>query len=53
MKQLGFPMQGFSRRSKRTRREQFLDEMQAVVPWVRLCALIEPFYPKPGNGRKP
>jgi hypothetical protein len=21
------------------------------VPWSVLCALIEPFYPKPGNGR--
>ena len=24
-----------------------------VVPWSDLCALIEPFYPKPGNGRRP
>jgi transposase, IS5 family len=23
------------------------------VPWSALCALIEPFYPKPGNGRRP
>jgi transposase, IS5 family len=23
------------------------------VPWSALCALIEPFYPKPGNGRPP
>ena len=27
--------------------------MEGVVPWVALCALIEPFYPKPGNGRPP
>jgi IS5 family transposase len=28
----------------------FLAEMERVVPWSALCALIEPFYPKPGNG---
>ena len=27
--------------------------MEEVVPWLALCALIEPFYPKPGNGRPP
>src|SRR5215467_544496 len=27
--------------------------MERVVPWSGLCALIEPFYPKPGNGRPP
>jgi IS5 family transposase len=31
----------------------FLDEMEQVVPWAKLCALIEPHYPKPGNGRRP
>ena len=27
--------------------------MERVVPWSTLCGLIEPFYPKPGNGRPP
>src|SRR5689334_9322885 len=27
--------------------------MERVVPWSALCALIGPFYPKPGNGRPP
>src|ERR1700758_1353610 len=27
--------------------------MERVVPWSALCALIESFYPKPGNGRPP
>ena len=27
--------------------------MERVVPWPALCGLIEPFYPKPGNGRPP
>lgn len=40
-------------KGKITRREQFLAEMDAVIPWARLLALIEPRYPKPGNGRQP
>ncbi len=27
--------------------------METVVPWSRLESLIEPFYPKKGNGRPP
>ncbi len=44
---------GFERHRKPTRRDAFLAEMQALVPWSRLVALIEPHYPKPGNGRPP
>ena len=37
-----------------TRREKFLGEMERVVPWVRLEALIEPAYPSSGRvGRQP
>ena len=36
-----------------TRRERFLAEMDAVIPWARLLALIEPHYPKAGQGRQP
>ena len=43
----------FEKYRKPTRREQFLAEMERVVPWKELCALIEPFYPKPGKGRPP
>jgi IS5 family transposase len=28
-------------------------ELESVVPWSALCAVIEPFYPKPGNGSPP
>jgi len=38
---------------KRTRREIFLEEMNQAVPWARLESLIEPFYPKAGNSRRP
>jgi IS5 family transposase len=40
-------------KGKVTRRERFLAEMDAVMPWPRLLALIEPHYPKAGNGRQP
>ena len=46
-------MNGFERYSKKTRRALFLDEMEQVVPWGKLCSLIEPYYPKAGNGRQP
>jgi IS5 family transposase len=51
MKQLTLATVGFERYAKTTRRAVFLAEMERVVPWSALCALIEPFYPKPGNGR--
>ena len=44
---------GFERYGKKTRRAQFLEEMEQVVPWAKLGALIEPHYPKAGNGRPP
>lgn len=43
----------FQRYWKKTRREQFLEEMEAVMPWAELLALIEPHYPKGNNGRPP
>jgi IS5 family transposase len=46
-------MTGFERYTKKTRRAMFLEEIEQVVPWGKLCALIEPHYPKPGNGRRP
>jgi hypothetical protein len=53
MKQLTLATVGFERYAKTTRRAAFLAEMERVVPWSALCASIEPFYPKPGNGRPP
>src|ERR1700760_2992300 len=53
MKQLTLAAVGFERYAKTTRRAAFLAEMEQVVPWSTLCVLIEPFYPKPGNGRPP
>ena len=53
MKQQSFASDDFERYRKPTRREQFLAEMDKVVPWQALCQLIEPYYPKAGNGRPP
>ncbi|HEV2301299.1 MAG TPA: IS5 family transposase [Stellaceae bacterium] len=53
MKQLTLATAGFERYAKTTRRAVFLSEMERVVPWAALCRLIEPHYPKPGNGRPP
>src|ERR1051325_7949903 len=40
-------------KGKVTRREQFLSEMDAIIPWERLRKLLEPYYPKAGRGRQP
>lgn len=40
-------------KGKVTRRERFLAEMDAVIPWPQLLTLIEPHYPKAGRGRQP
>jgi IS5 family transposase len=46
-------MTGFERYTKKTKRALFLEEMEQVVPWDKLCSLIEPYYAKAGNGRQP
>ncbi|MES6767187.1 IS5 family transposase, partial [Cutibacterium acnes] len=40
-------------KKKQTRRERFLAQIEAATPWAQLVAVIEPHYPKPGNGRPP
>ena len=50
MRQSSFAEAGFERYSKRTRRERFLQEMDRVVPWEALEALIEPCYPSKRQG---
>ena len=54
MSQRSFASAEFAMKKKRTRREKFLSEMERIVPWARLLALIEPLYPKSGRvGRQP
>ena len=45
--------QTFENYRKPTRRDEFLKTMEAIVPWGALCSVIEPHYPKAGNGRPP
>jgi len=54
-KQPAFPGLRDAMKKKVTRREKFLGEMDAVVPWGRLLTLIEPHYPQAGpkGGRPP
>ena len=44
---------GFEQYRRATKRDVFLATMNAIVPWQALCAVIEPHYPKAGNGRPP
>lgn len=53
MKQQTLASGDFERYRKPTRREKFLAEIDSVVPWNQLCEVIEPYYPKAGNGRPP
>lgn len=54
MKQTSFASLEYAGKKRRTRRERFLGEMQRVVPWPALIALIEPHYPSSGRvGRPP
>ena len=53
MRQTTLATAGFERYRKPTRREMFLAEMDRVVPWRQLCALIAPVYPNSGKGRTP
>jgi IS5 family transposase len=54
MRQKTLANEGFERYRKPTRRDQFLAEMDQVIPWRDLCKVIKPFYPTPkGAGRPP
>lgn len=51
--QLSFSDAEYAGKRKQTRREVFLAEMERVVPWGKLEAVVEPYYPKAGGGRRP
>ncbi len=53
MKQTTFASLAFDRKKKQTRRERFLLEMDAVVPWAALLAVIKPHYPASGRRGRP
>ena len=43
----------YANKKRRTRRELFLAEMDAVVPWPELLAVVEPHYPRAGGRGRP
>jgi IS5 family transposase len=49
--QMTFARSGFEKFARSTRRADFLAEMDEIVPWKRLCAVVEPHYPKGEGGR--
>lgn len=51
MQQQTFTDIEYSRRKKKTRREEFLDTMDQMIPWKDWIALIEPYYPSGKRGR--
>ena len=51
--QISFTDVEYSKRRRVSRREQFLDTMDATIPWSRWVGLIEPFYYSSRRGRKP
>ncbi len=52
-KYISFGSADFKRHAKITRRAAFLGEMERIVPWEGLKAIIEPHYPKGEVGRRP
>jgi len=54
VKQMTFAgAKGFEVHGRATRKAEFLARMDALVPWGEFCALVEPHYPRAGNGRPP
>src|SRR5664279_4643828 len=51
--QMSFAQHEYAGKKKVTRRERLLGEMEWVVPWARLYAVIEPHYPQGRRGRPP
>ena len=53
MTQLSLSDLEYSNRKKKTKREQFLEKMDAILPWQEWVGLIQPFYPAGKRGRPP
>jgi len=54
MRQQTLADSSFEKFRKKTRKEQFLEDMEQIVPWKELTEAIKPYYPKPeGAGRRP
>lgn len=49
--QMSFAATGFDQFARSTKRAKFLSEMDRIVPWERLCAIVAPHYPTGEGGR--
>ena len=53
MRQQTFTDIEYSGRKRKTKREEFLQVMNDIIPWAEWIALIRPYYPKGKRGRPP
>src|SRR5690606_42163071 len=53
MEQLTFAEAEYNAKKRKTRREKFLEQMDALIPWKQLERKIQQHYPKNGQGRQP
>jgi len=53
MDQLTFSEAEYNQKSRKTRREKFLEQMDELIPWPKLEKKIKRHYPKKGKGRQP
>lgn len=53
MKQQTFSDFEYSNRKRKTKREEFLEIMEEIIPWDEWVSVIEPFYPSGKRGRPP
>ena len=53
MEQLSSSEAEYNLKKRKTRREKFLEQMDALLPWKLLEKRMRPYYPKAGNGRQP
>ncbi len=53
MKQQTFSDIEYSNRREKTRREEFLESMDEIIPWDQWVGIIRPYYPSGKRGRPP
>jgi len=53
MRQQTFSDLEYASRRRQTKRENFLNSMNAIIPWSQWVEMIQPYYPKGDHGRKP
>ena len=52
-KQYNFTDMEYNNRRRTTKREEFLNKMDSVVPWEEWVSIIQPIYPDGKRGRRP